>query len=211
MKILIADDHDLVRRGICEVLREQFPEVEIGEVSGGWALWRRICEDHWDLLILDMSMPEGGGLETLDKVSASYPNLPVLVFTFHSEAAYAIRAFKSGASGFLNKSCDTDELIVAIRKLISGGKYVTPSLGEHIAKTLTHGYQRLPHEFLSNRELSVMYMISLGKSPNMIANELGLSNSTIGTYRDRILEKLELNTTSDIIRYAIEHEDEITI
>lgn len=199
-----------MRRGICKLLREQFPEVEIGEACGGWEAWRKVCEERWDVLILDMSMPEGGGLEALEKISASYPKLPVLVFTFHSEAAYAIRAFKSGASGFLNKGCDTDELIAAIRKLIIGGKYVTQSIGEHIAKTLMQGYQRLPHELLSNREMSVMFMISLGKSANMIADELGLSNKTISTYRDRILQKLELNTTSDIIRYAIEYEDEIS-
>ena len=203
MRILIADDHAIVRMGMRQIV-EQMAHVNVGEAVNGQEVLVKIREERWDALILDISMPGGNGLDVLQEVKHMLPNLPVLVVSVHPEDQYAMRVLKAGASGYMNKDCAPSELLVAIQKVISGGKYISPMLAERLAFVISGNFDGLPHEILSDREYRVLVMIGSGKSVSEIANELTLSVKTVSTYRTRVLEKLNMRNNAELIRYTID-------
>ena len=204
LNILIADDHAIVRKGLIQVL-EDFSEINrIDEAENGFEVEEMVRENHYDLVILDLSMPGRGGLDTLKQVKIDNPLLPVLILSIHPEEQYAVRLLKAGASGFLNKASAPEELVSAIKKVVSGGKYISSSMAEHLASEIEKDSTNMPHERLSDREYQVMLMIASGKTVSEIAQTLNLSVKTISTYRTRILEKMELENNSKLVHYALQ-------
>lgn len=203
MRVLLVDDHPMVRAGVRSLLEDELPGVEVAEAGNGPEALERVRTADWDVVVLDLSLPGRSGLEVLKELRALRPRLPVLVMTMYAEDQYALRALRAGASGYLTKGSEPSVLLQALRKVGAGGRYVSPALAEHLAVRLA-SEQGVPlHETLSDRELQVLRMLALGKSVKDIGVELGLSEKTISTYRTRILEKLSLATTADLIRYAI--------
>jgi two-component system invasion response regulator UvrY len=204
LKILIADDHPIVRQGLKQALAESCDMVVAGEAGDGQEVLSELSQNDYDIVVLDITMPGRNGLDILKDIKHMNHELPVLILSFHPEEQYALRALRSGASGYLTKQSAVSELETAIRKIAAGGKYVTLSLGESIAFYLD-AKEEVPHETLSDREYEVMCMIASGKSVTTIANELSLSAKTVSTHRSRILEKTHLRDNTGIIRYCLQH------
>ena len=200
LRILTVDDHEVVRRG----LKEMFPEssATFGEARSGAEALTLVREQPWDVVILDISLGGRNGLEVLGDIKQLKPTLPVLILSMHAEEQYAVRAFKAGASGYVNKASPGEELRRAILKIVKGGQYVGPSLAEKIVLQLSRPEQ-LPHESLSDRELEVLLAIASGKTVGEIALQLSLSDKTISTYRRRILDKMDMKTSAELTHYAI--------
>jgi DNA-binding NarL/FixJ family response regulator len=205
-RILIADDHELVRRGLGQILAEAFPELHLGQAADGRETLQALEKEQWDLVLLDINMPGRSGLEVLEDLKRLRPGLRVVVLSAFPEKDYALRAFKLGAAGYVSKQSASGELIAAVKKILAGGRYITPSLAEVLAATIAGETATLPHELLSNRELQVLRQVALGKSLKEIAAELSLSEKTVGTYRLRISRKLGLGTNVEIARYALQHQ-----
>jgi two-component system invasion response regulator UvrY len=205
MKFLIADDHAIVRKGLGQILREEFPDSIIQEVANSNEVLEQVRKDIWDIILLDISMPGRNGIETLKQIRTEGIKAPVLMLSMHPEEQYAIRVLKAGASGFMNKESATDELLVAVRKILSGKKYITNSVAEKLAETMTDKGGKSAHELLSDREMQVLQLLSSGKTVSEIGEEISLSVNTISTYRARILEKLSLNNNAELTRYAIDN------
>lgn len=203
MRALIADDHAVVREGVKRILMDAFGGMVFGDAATAQEAIDRIWQSEWDLVLLDISMPGRGGLEVLAEVRKAWPSLPVLVLSMHPEDQFAIRILKSGASGYLTKESAPDLLVDAVKKVLSGRRFVSPSLGEQMASHLDLDSGRPLHEQLSNREFQVLRLIALGRTATEIATELSLSVKTISTYRVRILEKLGMRTTAELIHYAV--------
>lgn len=208
MKILLADDHALVRRGIAHVLRDEFPFLSIQEVGLGQAAIDLALGDTWDIVVLDISLPDRDGLDALKEIKRQRPQLPVLILSLYPEGQYARRALRGGASGYLTKDSAPEELTVAIRRILRGGRYVSAALAEQLAADLSEMKPTgaLGAERLSDRELEVLRLIGRGDTPTQVAQRLGLSVKTVSTYRSRLLEKLELQTTADLIRFAVDQQ-----
>jgi DNA-binding NarL/FixJ family response regulator len=203
IRVLVADDHVLFRRGLKMVL-EDTPDMEVADEAGtGREALHKAINGDFDVLLLDISMPERSGFDILKDLKNLKPDLPVLMLTMHPEDKYAVRVLKAGASGYMTKKNAPDELVAAIRKVLEGGRYVSPSLAEKIAFELQEGSEKPLHELLSDREYQVMCLIATGKSMSDIAAELSLSINTVSTYRARILEKMRLKNTAELIHYAI--------
>lgn len=205
IKILIADDHAIVRKGLVQILQEEFPLAQITEVDNGNDAIKMVNELIWDIILLDISMPGRNGVETLKQIRVSGIKAPVLMLSMHSEEQYAIRVLKAGASGFLSKLSATDELLIAVHRVLSGKKYITASVAEKLAESLGENENKSTHENLSDREMQVLQLIATGKTVSEIAEEISLSVNTISTYRARILEKLNLNNSAELTRYAIDN------
>jgi two-component system invasion response regulator UvrY len=203
IRVLVADDHAVVRRGLLQILEEVPAIVVAGEASTGRQVLQAVQRERYDVLVLDIAMPDGGGLQVLHQLKSLKPDLPVLILSMYSEKQYALRALKAGAVGYLTKESAPDELIAAILKVARGGRYVTRSLAEELAGALAGELESEPHEALSDREYQVMCLLAAGNTVTEIATELSLSVKTISTYRARIREKLGLKNTSEIIRYAL--------
>ncbi len=204
IRVLVADDHAVVRRGLVQIMSEDPELVIAGEASTGRQVLQAVREHEYDVLVLDIAMPEGGGIEVLRELQAIKPHIPTLILSVHSEQQYAARTLKAGAAGYLTKDSAPDELITAIRQVAQGGKYITASLAERLAIGLEGGLRTEPHERLSNREFQVMCLLADGQTVSQIAEALSLSVKTVSTYRTRALEKLGLKNTSEIVRYALE-------
>jgi two-component system invasion response regulator UvrY len=204
IRVLVADDHAVVRRGLVQILAEAPDMVVTGEASTGREVLQAVWKHDYDVLVLDIAMPEGGGLEVLQQLQTLKPDLRILILSMYPEKQYAVRALKTGAAGYMTKESVPDELIAAIRKVARGGKYVTQSLAEQLASELRGEVEKEPHQTLSDREYQVMTLLAAGKSVTDVATELSLSVKTVSTYRARILEKLNLKSTAEIIRYALE-------
>lgn len=205
IRILIADDHAIVRRGLKQILSE-IPEVEaIDEAGNGQEVLAKLGKSGYDLVLLDISMPGRSGLDVLKQIKADRPGQQVLMLSMHPEEQYAVRALKAGASGYLTKESAPEELITAARKILSGGKYVSAALAEKFASELNRDIEKAPHETLSDREFEIMLMIASGKTVKEIGDELALSIKTVSTYRSRILAKMNLKNNAEITRYAIEN------
>jgi two-component system invasion response regulator UvrY len=204
MRILIADDHAIVRRGLKNILQEEFPLAEIIEVGDAATLLLRVLKEEWDIVISDLSMPGRSGLEALAEIRQHAQKLPVLILSIYPEEQYAIRALKAGAAGYLNKDMAPDELINAVRRVLSGRKYITASIAEKLADF--KDVHKPLHEQLSDREFEVLKLLSSGKSVSEIGTIFNLSVTTISTYRARILKKMNMRTNVDIIQYAIAHQ-----
>lgn len=204
-RVLIADDHEILRRGLRQILADEFKSLKVGEATDAKTVLEAARQQPWDIILLDINMPGRSGLEVLEDLMRLYPKLPVLMLSGFPEEDYALRAFKLGASGYLTKQSAADELIVAVRKALAGGKYVTAALAEKLASSLAGDAPAAPHETLSNRELQVLRLIAAGKSIKEIGAELSLSEKTVGTYRARLAEKMGLGTNVDLTRYALQH------
>ncbi len=204
-KILIVDDHEVVRDGLKKILDER-PDITIfGEANTAPEALRLAREQDWNIVVLDLSLGSRSGLEVLKELKQSCPKLPVLILSMHSEEQYARRAFKAGAAGYITKDSPRAELLKAIDRIIEGRKYVSPTLAERLAVDLEKGGDRLPHETLSDREFEVMRLIGSGKTVGEIATLLSLSDKTISTYRARLLEKMEMKTNAELTHYAIQN------
>jgi two-component system, NarL family, invasion response regulator UvrY len=203
LRILIADDHEIVRTGLKQILREEYPFAQIEDAEDGNMLIEKALNGQWDIVISDLAMPGMNGIDALKKIKEVCPDCPVLILSMYPEEQYAIRVIKSGAAGYLSKDKAQEELIVAVRKILSGKKYLNPSLADQLIST-TNG-PATPHDILSDRELIVMKMIGAGISTSDISQELNLSPTTISTYRSRILEKMNMKSNAEITRYVIEN------
>lgn len=203
MKILLVDDHAVVRRGISQFLADDLPAAEFGEAASTEEALRRITEAAWDLVILDISMPGRGGLDTLKDIRALRPRLPVLVLSMHSEDQYAIRAFRAGASGYLTKDSAPSALVDAVRTVASGGRALSAAVAAKLEAARPAEEARPLHESLSDREFQVLRMIAAGRTTKEIAFELQLSEKTISTHRTRVLEKMKMRSNSELTRYAL--------
>ena len=205
MKILIADDHAVVREGLKQILSESPEMVVTAEASTGPEVFEKIGKDDFDLIVLDIAMPGRGGLDILKEIKNKKPRLPVLILSMYPEEQYAVRVLKAGASGYMTKESAPHELINAIKQISKGKKYVSPSLAEKLALDLEITTGRPPHESLSDREYQVMCMIASGKTLKEIAEKLSLSIKTISTYRSRILEKMNMKSNAELTHHAIKN------
>jgi two-component system invasion response regulator UvrY len=203
IKILIADDHAIVRAGLKQILAETADMVVAGEAANGREVLEQVRQGDWDLVLLDLAMPGKGGLETLKELKKEKPKLPVLVLSIFPEEQYAVRALKAGASGYLTKESAPEELIAAIGKVAQGGKYFSSSLAENLVSQLEEDAEKLVHEMLSDREYQVMLLIASGKTVSEIADEMCLSVKTVSTYRSRALTKMGMKNNSVFTHYAI--------
>jgi two-component system, NarL family, invasion response regulator UvrY len=205
LKIIIADDHAVVRKGLIQILLEAFPNATIVEVTDAESLLKKIFSESWNLVISDVSMPGISGLDALHQIKKHYPKLPVLILSMYSEDLYAIRMLKAGAAGFLNKDFVPEQLVNAVYRLLGGKKYITPNIAEKLAGTLDLENNKPLHECLSNREFEVFKYIASGQTVSDIASRLSLSVTSISTYRARIISKMNLKTNADIMLYSIEN------
>jgi DNA-binding NarL/FixJ family response regulator len=205
IKVLVADDHAVVRRGLRQILAETDDILVGGEASTAAELWQLVERERWDTVILDIEMPGRSGLELLGEIKRQHPKLPVLILTVYSEEQYAVRAIRAGASGFLTKESAPNQLVAAVRKVASGGRFITPELAERLASSVAGDAQALPHEALSDREFQVLCMIASGKTVSQIGHELSLSVKTISTHRTRILAKMNMKSNSELTHYAIKN------
>ena len=203
IKVLIADDHAILRRGLTEILARELEGAVCGEAKDAQEVVAKVQSERWDLVILDLSMPGRSGLDVLRDIRGMQPKLPILVLSMHPEDQYGKRILKAGASGYMNKESAPEELIRAIRKVLAGGRYVSPALAERLVMDLNEDVTRPVHEALSDREFEVLRMIASGKTVTQIAEELHLSAATVSTYRARILEKMKMTTTAQLMRYAL--------
>jgi DNA-binding NarL/FixJ family response regulator len=204
MKILLADDHAVVRHGLKQILTDEFKRATFGEARNTREALDLVWKQDWDVVVLDITMPGRSGLDALREIKKSKPRLPVLVLSMHPENQFAVRVLKAGASGYMTKESAPDELVGAVKKVLAGGRYVSTALAETLAASLSNN-QRAPQEKLSDREFQVLRLIASGKMATEIARELSLSVKTISTYRTRILEKMGMKNNAELMHYAIQH------
>jgi DNA-binding NarL/FixJ family response regulator len=204
-KILVVDDHAVVRHGVKQILSDHFPQAVIHEAQNADEMLAQIRKDRGDIVVLDVGMPGKGGLDALKELKQLYPKLPVLVLSAYPEDQLALRMLKAGAAGYLSKDSAPNELVQAIRKILAGGKFVSASVAELLALNLEAALEKPLHEQLSDREYQVLCLIAVGKSLKDIADDLSVSVSTINTYRARILEKMQLKNNTELTHYAIEN------
>jgi len=194
-----------VRQGLKLILADHFKKAVFGQARNATEALFRIAKEHWDVLVLDITMPGRSGLEILQDVKRLRPKLPVLVLSMHPEDQFAVRMLKAGAGGYMTKESADEELVGAIQKVVSGGRYISPSLAERMASYLSVDVQKAPHERLSDREFQVLRMIASGKTVSQIGRELSLSVKTISTYRARVLEKMDMKNSAELTHYAVQH------
>ncbi|MFP4368593.1 MAG: response regulator [Candidatus Kapaibacterium sp.] len=205
IRIMIVDDHAVVRKGLKQIF-EEHPDLQVVDEAGsGNQLLDKLKKTECDVIILDISMPGKDGIDTLKDIKAERPDMPVLIFTMYPEEQYAVRVLKAGASGYLNKENEPEELIKAIHKVAQGRKYISSFLAELLASNLEIDGKKPLHESLSDREFQVMCMIASGKTVTQVARELSLSINTISTYRIRIMEKMNMSNNAEITHYAIKN------
>jgi two-component system, NarL family, invasion response regulator UvrY len=205
MRILLVDDHEIVRRGLRDLLTEAFPKAVFGEANTVPQARELIVQKEWNLVLLDINLPGGSGLDLLAELRQLRPQAAALVLSSYLEEEFALRSFKLGAAGYLTKASVADEMLTAVKKVLTGGKYVSAVLAENIATALGKGLDQELHETLSTRELEVLRMVATGRTIKEIAGALSLSDKTIGTYRSRISEKLGVSTNVELARYALKH------
>jgi two-component system, NarL family, invasion response regulator UvrY len=205
IRILIADDHAIVRRGMKQILLEQYPSAEVAEAGDAETLIAKVIEGGWDIVITDMNMPGRSGLDALHQIRQIDPTLPVLIMSMYPEDQYALRVIKAGASGYLGKETIHDNLVMAIETVRKGKRFITPSIAEKLADAIDTARKSEPHELLSDREFDVFKLLATGKSVTDIAVQLSLSATTVSTYRSRILEKMQMKSNAELARYAVEN------
>ncbi|MEI9911366.1 MAG: response regulator transcription factor [Bacteroidota bacterium] len=206
IKILIADDHAVVRKGLKQILLEEYPSAKIGEVADAESLLFEVTKEKWDLVISDMNMPGRSGLDALTQIKQVAPQLPVLIMSMYPEDQYALRVLKAGASGYLGKDNIHDDIVRAVQTVQLGKKFITPTIAEKLANALGENNSLQPHETLSDREFDVFKLLAAGKAVSDIATQLSLSATTVSTYRSRIMEKMNMRTNAELTRYGIEKE-----
>ncbi len=206
IRILIVDDHSIVRRGLRQILLEGFPTAEIDEVPDAEALIQQVIKNEWDVVISDLSMPGRSGLEALAQIKQIQPKLPVLILSIHPEDQYALRVLKAGAAGYLSKDLAPDELVIAVKRVLMGKKYITDTIAEKLASVLDKDASRQGHELLSDREFSVLKLLAAGKSVSDIAESMYLSVTTVSTYRSRIMVKMDMKSNADLTMYCLQNQ-----
>lgn len=206
MRILLGDDHTVVRRGLKQILAEEFKKAVFGEAGNAQETLDLVGKENWELLILDVTMPGRSGLDVLREIRKRRPKLPVLVLSIHPENQFAVRVLKLGAAGYMTKEIAAEELVAAVNKVLAGGRYVSKQLAETLATNLSGYTARSPQELLSDREFQVLRLIAQGKMVSQIADELSLSIKTISTYRSRILGKMGLRNNAQLMHYAMQHQ-----
>ena len=206
MRILITEDHAVVREGLKLILADHFKKAVFGEARNATEALALVWKEKWDVVVLDITMPGRSGLEVLKEIKRSRPRLPVLVLSMHPEDQFAVRLLKAGAAGYLTKESAGQELVGAIKKVVGGGRYISPSLAERMASYLTIDVRKAPHERLSDREFLILRMFASGKQVSQVAKELTISVSTVSTYRTRILEKMDMKNNAELTHYALQKE-----
>ena len=205
IRVLIADDHAIVRQGLRQILSDTPDLTVAGEAENGVQAVQMVRSGEWDVVLMDVSMPDRNGIDALKLIKKEFPRLPVLILSMYPEEQYAIRALKAGASGYLTKQSAPDLLVTAIRQVASGKKYVSPSLAEDLANAIGEDSERPAHEKLSDREYQTLCMIASGKTPTEIAEALNLSVKTVSVYRARLLEKMHLRNNAELTHYGLKH------
>lgn len=205
IKVIIADDHPVVRRGLKQILADELDITAVGEANNSQELLKLLCDQHCDVVVLDITMPGRDGLEALKEIRRERPKLPVLVLSIHPEDQFGLRVLKAGAAGYMTKETAPDELVKAIRKVFAGGKYLSPTLAEKIAFDLDRDTLKPPHTTLSDREYAVMCLLASGKTVSEVSRELSLSVKTVSTHRTRILDKMRMKTNAELTHYAIKN------
>ena len=206
IRILVADDHTVVRQGVKQIV-SLAPDMRVtGEAVSGQEVLAKVLKDDYDIVLLDISMPGGSGLDTLANIKARRPELPVLILTMHPEEQYAVRVLRLGASGYLTKEGASDELLTAIRKVAKGGKYISQTLAEELASQIQNGVTEKPHQKLSDREYQILCLVASGKKLNQIAEELSLGKKTVSTYRWRLMKKMGMKNNAELTRYAVHNQ-----
>jgi len=204
-RVLLADDHPIFRHGAREIILRRYPQAQVTEAENAAQALELIWKRAFDLVILDISMPGRSGLDVLRDIKRDKPKLPVLIVSMHGEEDYAVRMVKAGAAGYLTKDRAGEELLNAVTTILAGGTFISPTLGQHLARHLSRPGDLLPHERLSDREYEVFLALVSGRSPTEVAENICLSVKTVSTYRTRILEKMAASSNADLIRYAREH------
>jgi two-component system, NarL family, invasion response regulator UvrY len=204
MKILLTDDHAVVRQGLKLILADHFKRAVFGEARNATEAFARVAKEPWDVAVLDITMPGRSGLEVLKEIKRLRPKMPVLVLSMHPEDQFAVRMLRTGAAGYLTKESAAEELVGAIQKVVAGGRYISPSLAERMVSYLDIDLHKPPHERLSDREFLILRMIASGKTVGQIAKELALSVKTISTYRARVLEKMDMQNNAELTHYAVQ-------
>lgn len=205
MRILLADDHAVVRHGLRQILAAAFKRASFGEAANSQQTLDLVWKQTWDIVILDLTMPGRSGLQVLTEIKRERPKLPVLILSIHPEDQFAVRLLKAGAAGYMNKESAPEELVGAVRKAIAGGRYISAALADKMASLLTNDAPGAPHEGLSDREFLILNMIAAGKSVSVIARELSLSVKTVSTYRGRVLEKMGMSNNAELVHYAFQN------
>ncbi|MFY9926304.1 MAG: response regulator transcription factor [Opitutaceae bacterium] len=206
MRILIADDHAVVRQGLKQILAGAFKRAVFGEATNSQEALEHVWKEPWDVVILDITMPGRSGLDALKEIKQARPKLPVLILSMHPEDQFAVRLLKAGASGYMTKETAPEELVGAVNKAVAGGRYVSGALAEKLASLVVHDAQTAPHELLSDREFLILRLIASGKTVSAIARELSLSVKTISTYRTRLLEKMSMSNNAELVHYAFQYQ-----
>ena len=205
IRVLIADDHAIVRQGLRQILSDTPDMLVAGEAENGVQALQMVRQGGWDVVLMDVTMPERNGIDTLKLLKKEYPKLPVLILSMHPEEHYAIRALKAGASGYLTKQSAPEQLVTAIRQVAGGKKYVSAAVAEALANAIGEDTDKEPHEKLSDREYQTLCMIASGKALSQIAEELNLSVKTVSVYRARLLEKMRLKNNAELTHYGLKH------
>lgn len=203
IRALIADDHAVVRRGLKQLFVESGDIVVEGEATNAQEVLDQVERGNWDVLLLDINLPDRSGLDLLGEVKGRKPDLPVLILTMYAEEQFAVRAMRAGAAGYVTKESAPEELIQAVRKVVNRGRYVSPELAERLAHWVDRGSEKPPHETLSAREFQIFLMLASGRTVSQAADDLCLSVKTVSTYRTRVLEKMNLKTNADLTLYAV--------
>jgi two-component system, NarL family, invasion response regulator UvrY len=206
LKILLADDHAVVRQGVKQILAEAFVQASFGEARNAFELLELVDSEHWDIVVLDLAMPDGNGLEALKKIKHDHAHLPVLILSMFPEDQYAVRTIRAGAAGYLNKESAPEELVLAIHKIFQGGKYISTSVADELVLYARQDDDQPLHKHLSDREYQVLCLIASGKEVKEISSELRLSSKTISTYRARLLNKMNMKTNAELTHYAIQND-----
>jgi two-component system invasion response regulator UvrY len=205
LKILLADDHAVVRQGVKQILAEAFLQATFGEARNNHELLNLVVNERWDILVLDLSMPGGNGLEALKQIKHDHPQLPVMILSMFPEDQYAVRTIRAGAAGYLNKESAPEELVQAIRKILHGGHYISSSVAEELVMYAQNDDEQPLHKRLSDREYQVLYLLASGRKVKEISTELSLSAKTVSTYRARLLIKMNMETNAELTHYAIQN------
>ncbi len=203
IRILLVDDHAVVRRGLREILRESIAEAVFGEAESGAGALEEARAGGWDIVVLDVSLPDRGGLEVLKELRQEHPRLPVLMLSMHPEEQFAVRALRAGASGYVAKKTVAEDIVSAVRRVLAGGRYVSPGLAEQLVVEIRAGAEKALHETLSDREYQVFRLLAMGHTVKEIGEMLAVSPQTVSTHRSRILEKMGLTSNAELTQYAI--------
>jgi two-component system, NarL family, invasion response regulator UvrY len=205
LRILLADDHAVVRQGVKQILAEAFAQATFGEAQNAYELLKLVGSERWDIVVLDLAMPGGNGLEALKQIKHDHPQLPVLILSMFPEDQYAVRTIRAGAAGYLNKESAPEELVQAIHKVLHGGEYISAAVADELVMYARNEDDQPLHKHLSDREYQVLCLIASGKEVKEISAELALSAKTISTYRTRLLEKMNMKTNAELTYYAIQN------